>query len=242
MSFVYPPTNFRARPHPLGAQVVLKWDLPRQTPQTYALFLLKKEGADLTPAEFDDFVNGTNPSAWPFEVFELAAGTLRYADLAVVNGTTYYYRLTLRDDTTSPPSFSNPFGGEPIPDSTPPRQTEPAGAFATPRFTVAVEFPDAKALLIEALERVKSNRVGLATPELPIVGATVYPHQQTGLMSAPAISVVRANNYFDAARVEAATMNAFDIFSYNSVFREFMGNQLDTAAPLAGLTADSKTG
>ncbi len=223
------PKNFTAKAFAFGKVVTLTWDLPRQLPEDYTIVLFKGEGVDIPEDAISEYIlNGTALPAGTGAI-ELPGGNVRYTDYDVSEGVVWYYRLTIRDNATSPPDFSNPYDAEhgPIAAST---TVDPV--------TVTARFPDPKSLVAESLKIAQSTRSGVAEHDV-FTGSTLFTHQLTDDLSLPAISVVGSNNYFDAGNVEHAQLKAFDIYSFNSVFAEFMGNRIDGRTEL--VAGDPKT-
>ena len=135
-------TNLIANAHPLGSEVELVWTLPATLPDGWNLVLFRKPGSEITQNDIDNhFLGAINDDL----IVSMFSGTdypdlTGISDYAVDNRTLSYYRAVLQDtadDAVSVPTT--------------------AGVSVTPLKTVVTQIIDAKALILENVERVMKS-------------------------------------------------------------------------------------
>jgi len=135
-------TNLLAIAHPLGNEVELSWTLPTTLPDGWNLIVFRKEGSDITQTEINNYFAGSINDDL---IISLISGTdypdiTGISDYAVDNLTTYYYRSVLQDTSDDAVSAATT-----------------AGVSVTPTKTVGTQIIDAKALILENVERVMKS-------------------------------------------------------------------------------------
>lgn len=141
-------TNFQVLSYPLGQELEIMWTLPQILPDLWQIFVLKREGSDISQSEIDSyFANGLVGENIASVVFNsVDYPTVEgYSDLYVDNEKQYYYQAVLQD--SSDEAVSPAVGGD-----------------GTPLRKVTNNIVDAKELVLEAVERVM-NAYGMVKDE-----------------------------------------------------------------------------
>jgi hypothetical protein len=110
---VDPLQDFEITVHPLGNELRAWWKLPSTLPDSWKVFVFKREGSDVTQQDIDDYMN-SQIIASGLSVFEKDMDDPhRLYDLDVENGKTYYYKALLQDMDSS--EYSTALGNNGVP-------------------------------------------------------------------------------------------------------------------------------
>ncbi|MCK5606039.1 hypothetical protein KAR91_29340 [Candidatus Pacearchaeota archaeon] len=132
--------NFQAFPHPLGLDIELVWTMPTTLPDAWRVHVLRREGADISDAEITSYFAGSKADDIDVYIFESAdfPDITGFADYAVLAQTQYYYKAILQDASDDAVSTK-------------------VSADATENKDATTTIIDAKAFILNAIERVMEN-------------------------------------------------------------------------------------